>query len=68
MLKIMGKWTYRGKNGGLYAVCLTRGPVNQVKIHISNMGLKQQHRTAEMAEKCKYNYKTLTATWLSPQQ
>ena len=46
----MGKWTYTGKNGGLYAVCLTRGPVNQVKIHTSNMALKQRHRTAEIAE------------------
>ena len=65
----MRKWTYTGKNGGLYAVCLTRGPVSQVKIDTSNMALKQQHRTAEMAEKCKYNYcKTLKVTWLSPQQ
>ena len=41
MLKIMGKGTYTGKNGGLYTVCLTRGSVSQVKIHTSNMALKQ---------------------------
>lgn len=67
MLKTMGKWTYTGRKMVDYMQC-ARGPVGQVKIHTSNKALKQKRRTAEMAEKCKYNCKTLTATWLSAQQ